>query len=212
MPENSLGALDPGTFAGLENVLEKVILDDTELEEFPTAAVENLKKLEMLRLSKNSIFKLEAGALSNFKATKKLDLYLMDNDITEIDPGAFTGAKFQLKSLKLEGNQITDLHFLDDIICSKMFTKTPHIYLVGSPLTCDCDTYAILSSHRVLVDGTCMSPDNVKGLNIRPDFITKAREEICTYTEPKCNLASCLKTNVPAFMIFTICMIVTEYV
>ena len=125
----------------------------------------------------------------------------MDNEITEIDPEAFTGAKFLLRTLNLEENRIKVLHFLDKIICTKMFSKTPHIYLTGSPLTCDCDTYAILSSHRVLVDGTCKSPDNVKGLNIRPHFITKATEEICTDTEPKCSIASNLKTSVSSFAI-----------
>ena len=77
LSENPIGALEPGTFTGLENVLEKVILDEIGLAEFPSAAVENLKNLEMLTLNKNSIRKLESGALSNFKTTKKLKLQIM---------------------------------------------------------------------------------------------------------------------------------------
>ncbi len=186
--ENKLGALQPDTFAGLENVLEKVNLEATDLEEFPTTSMEKLKKLEMLRLSKNSISELGAGALSGFQTTKNLDLYLMENKISEIDPEAFTGAGFILRKLQLDGNTISSLAFLDSIICSKMFSKNSHIYLMGCPLQCTCDTYSILSSEKVLVDGTCKSPDNVKDLDIRPDFIQKGKE-ICKDAKPKCSQA-----------------------
>ena len=203
LSENPIGALEPGTFTGLENVLEKVILDEIGLAEFPSAAVENLKNLEMLTLNKNSIRKLESGALSNFKTTKKLKLQIMDNELSEIDSDAFIGAKFQLQKLKLEGNSLTNLHFLDEVICTKMFDKIPHIYLMDSPLTCDCDTYAVLTSHRVLVDGTCNSPDDVKNLNIRPNFVSKIREGLCQETEPKCSKGSHLIISVASMiMIF----------
>ena len=79
---------------------------------------------------------------------------------------------------------------------------------MDSPLQCDCETYAILISYRVLVDGTCKSPDEVKDLDIRPNFISKAREEMCKDTKPKCSGTSKLIINVTMTIIFTALLII----
>lgn len=97
-----ISKISDGAFHGQEDVLKNLNLQDNLLEEVPTSALEILKLLNLLDLSKNRLTSIPDEA---FKGSSRLStLKLNDNNVT-LSVGAFRGLENTLKNLNLKGTR-----------------------------------------------------------------------------------------------------------
>lgn len=99
LSECDLEAVAEGAFSGLESRLRNINLAGNKLDEVPTTALEKLKRLELVDLSKNQITLIPDGA---FQTLSLQTLKLADNNLT-LSSNAFTGLEKSLKNLNLKG-------------------------------------------------------------------------------------------------------------
>lgn len=114
-----LEAIAPGAFSGLESRLRNLNLAGNSLTEVPTNALQKLKRLELIDLSKNRIEYVPDGS---FETLSLQTLKLADNNLT-LSVNAFAGLEKTLKNLNLKGtglrslpagiSQLSSLAFLD---------------------------------------------------------------------------------------------------
>ena len=124
-----LEAIAPGAFSGLESRLRNLNLAGNRLAEVPTSALQKLKRLELVDLSKNRIEYVSDGA---FETLSLQTLKLADNNLT-LSAGAFVGLEKSLKNLNLKGtglrslpegiNRLSSLAFLD--LAQNSITQLP---------------------------------------------------------------------------------------
>lgn len=94
--------VDENAFAGQEQHLKNLNLQDNLIDQVPIRALGHLAKLNLLDLSKNKISVIPNDA---FKGLSKLaTLKLMDNNVT-LERYAFRGLENCLKNLNLKGTK-----------------------------------------------------------------------------------------------------------
>ncbi|XP_064607892.1 protein artichoke-like [Liolophura sinensis] len=93
-------------FAGLENSLTQLLVNNTRLTSIPICAIESLKKLTSFTLNGSRIPTLRPDDFSNITLLESLRL--TSNYIEKIEPGAFR-ALVHLTDLSLDANKITGL-------------------------------------------------------------------------------------------------------
>ncbi|XP_070497092.1 uncharacterized protein haf isoform X2 [Chironomus tepperi] len=97
-----LKQIDDNAFAGQSDNLKNLNLQDNLLEQVPIRALGNLKKLNLLDLSKNKISSIPNDAFKGL--TNLATLKLMDNNVT-LERYAFRGLENCLKNLNLKGTK-----------------------------------------------------------------------------------------------------------
>lgn len=95
-------SIDPAAFAGQEQSLKNLNLQDNQLEEVPIGALQPLALLSLLDLSKNRIGSIPAEAFAGLQ--RLATLKLSDNNVT-LAAGAFRGIEASLKNLNLKGTK-----------------------------------------------------------------------------------------------------------
>ncbi|XP_072377033.1 uncharacterized protein haf isoform X1 [Diabrotica undecimpunctata] len=94
--------ISDGAFAGQEQSLRNLNLQDNELTVVPVNSLRNLRSLSLLDLSHN---KISAVPMNAFESLVKLaTLKLSDNNVT-LDDGALKGLEGSLKNLNLKGTK-----------------------------------------------------------------------------------------------------------
>ncbi len=174
LSNNPIKKLNREVFTGLENVLENLNLKKTHLTEVPTAAIEILHKLNQLSLASTKIEHIQAEAFGKLKTEKPLELIIRRMDLKTIHKDAFKGAKFMLKTFKLDENDLADVSFLSDY-CNSVFNKKPTISVLDNDINCDCDLYEAVKSKRFTLQGTCENPNTLKGTDIAKAFMEKGK-------------------------------------
>ena len=106
LSHNPLIGISPRAFHGLEHVLQKLDLYDTEIYVLHWGVLRNLHALLQLNLGRNGMFALPKGLFDGVSNLQELNLAW--NRIATVTPGAFRNL-FMLQSLNLMGNQITDI-------------------------------------------------------------------------------------------------------
>ncbi|XP_037068590.1 uncharacterized protein LOC119089889, partial [Pollicipes pollicipes] len=100
-----LEAIADGAFSGLESRLRNINLAGNSLTEVPTGALQKLKRLQLVDLSKNRITLVPDDA---FKTLSLQTLKLADNNLT-VSADAFSGLEKTLKNLNLKGTGLRTL-------------------------------------------------------------------------------------------------------
>ena len=98
-------SLQPGDFAGLEN-LNVLVLDDNGMTSLPADIFSGLRSLEDLWILDNRLGSLPAGLFSELTALERL--LLSRNELEDLPEGIFADLK-SLKRLGLSGNRLSSL-------------------------------------------------------------------------------------------------------
>ncbi|KAI4464156.1 hypothetical protein MML48_3g00013902 [Holotrichia oblita] len=93
-------------FAGQEQYLRNLNLQDNDLTEVPVESLRRLENLQLLDLTHNRIRSIPDNAFSTL--TKLTTLKLSDNNVT-LYPGALNGLDGSLKNLNLRGTRQRDV-------------------------------------------------------------------------------------------------------
>ena len=165
---NRLGYLHPGVFVGLEKSLESLTLRNMDLTQFPQAAIRNLENLRELNLDENQITILRESSLQSLATRHGLTLSLQHNMLTAIAPNAFSVGYFELVSLQLTANNISDISFLKNP-CGHIYAQFMVVDLTLNPVLCTCDALEVLASSFYVFRGECARPDNAAGLSLITD-------------------------------------------
>ena len=173
---NQIRRIGSDVFMGVEETLKVLYLNRLGLNEFPTAAIEKLTRLETLEIDDNKITMLGDNALKSFTTTAPLTLSLQRNGLETIAQRAIDGTSINLKKLSLSGNKLRTLHFLNDA-CHPVFDNKPIIDVRDNPVQCDCLLYGVVRSERIPISGTCSSPSKYAGKSIKYDFLSAARSD-----------------------------------
>nr|XP_027202969.1 uncharacterized protein LOC113796878 [Dermatophagoides pteronyssinus] len=157
-----LEKIDKDAFAGLENKLNSLTLQNTGLKEIP-ATIKTLKSLKTLDLSNNRIRRIRPQAFEDLNQLSTLRL-AFNHDI-HLDINSFNGLGRTLKNLNLKGINLkhipdailnlTELAFLD-LAQNKIEEIKPRMFRNHHLLTA-------LSLERNLIRS--MHPDTFVGLN-----------------------------------------------
>lgn len=94
--------IEENAFAGQEQHLKNLNLQDNLIDQVPIRALGHLAKLNLLDLSKNKISVIPNDAFKGL--TKLATLKLMDNNVT-LERYAFRGLESCLKNLNLKGTK-----------------------------------------------------------------------------------------------------------
>lgn len=97
-----LKTIDENAFAGQDQHLKNLNLQDNLLDQVPVRSMGHLAKLNLLDLSKNKISVIPNDAFKGL--TKLATLKLMDNNVT-LERYAFLGLEGCLKNLNLKGTK-----------------------------------------------------------------------------------------------------------
>ena len=130
LSHNPLIGISPRAFHGLEDVLQKLDLYDTEIYVLHWGVLRNLHGLTELNLGRNGMFALPTGFFDGLINLQKLGLEwnkiatiktrvfnllnlqtlnLLGNQITEIEPGSFENVR-KLHTLNLNNNQLRHIN------------------------------------------------------------------------------------------------------
>ena len=148
-------------FSGVEDVLENVELNSMKIHSFPSKTLMNLKRLQRIDLSNNTITTLPGNMFKGFQTQLKLQVLLGRNNMTSISPHLFRESHIRLCRLNLIDNQLTTLDFID--VCSPVYECEhtddiyihPSILLAQNPLRCECGIINHLRPDALHIVGTC---------------------------------------------------------
>lgn len=155
---NRLGSLRSDVFAGLEQSVKSLYLENMGLVEFPSKALKKLRRLFELKLSYNHIRALPANIFHEWATTtERFILNMQHNALTDISPRAFYRSPLRLEKVFLQHNNISDTSFLQNP-CSLTFMAYGHIDLHHNPIVCRCKLYSVLKAGFYDLHGKCVSP------------------------------------------------------
>ena len=100
-----------GFFSGVEHVLENVELYSMNIQSFPSKALKNLKRLQRIDLSNNTITTLPDNMFKGLQTKMELQIFLGGNNIISISPHLLRDSPICLCRLNLTANQLTALSF-----------------------------------------------------------------------------------------------------
>ena len=162
---------DEISFKGLESSLQYLILQNTQLEKFPTKQLDTLKLLVDLDISHNAISTI---IKSDFKSIRAKRIYLNNNYLNSIHRDAFNKIPY-VEHLDVSNNQIVDPSFLWHIC------KFREVNLSSNPLDCDCDfvKYRKFETGETF-SGICNTPTAMQGLKIGSKEFIKTGSKVCS--------------------------------
>jgi len=213
--KNKLTQVGPGVFAS-NSKLEKIFLSSNNIETISEGAFDGLKALKTLRISENKIKSLKKGV---FKGLPKVTLSLAKNSIERIENGLFI-ANQSFSFLDLNENMISQI---DKMALAKvsinvltinknklesfpvtLFESAKSVSLADNPLKCDCHMAKVVeylhSENRLnRVVGSCQSPDNVKGVQLKDVNLETVRADfectVCDFNNTCLNGGKCMAVN-----------------
>ncbi|XP_035662542.1 leucine-rich repeat and immunoglobulin-like domain-containing nogo receptor-interacting protein 2 isoform X1 [Branchiostoma floridae] len=178
----SLRAIHPQAFNGLN--ITVLNLNNGNLTNIPTRALQKLPRLKELHLSRNDIKVIRAN---DFVGLGKLEMLVLTHmQLEVIQEFAFSSLN-NLRRLDLSNNNLKTLRRT-----SFSLKKLPEKMILDNNLwNCNCDLKWILSSYDVGdVSIKCDSPSSWRGVDIlrfirKPTATPKNYTELMTCTEPK---------------------------
>ena len=105
MPNESIASLKTGDFAGLTNVTD-LLLGNNTFTTLPANVFSGLSSLEVLELSAGDLISLDARAFSGLTSLEEINLG--SNDLSSLPANVFSGLS-SLTSLNLEQNELSSL-------------------------------------------------------------------------------------------------------
>lgn len=164
---NQIRQVNRNSLKGLERSLETLILKDIGLIEFPHPAVKRLRKLNSLTLDGNSITQLPDNVFNGFRSDNQgFILSLKNNQLGDIPNNTFSAnnVKLRLYHLLLDGNRLTNVHFLHYPCTTVFYPRNSFVFLDKNPLDCDCDFYSVCMTAFYHLKGECQAPASYHGL------------------------------------------------
>lgn len=163
--------------------IRELFLDNNELKEFPTEALQNLINLAILRLDNNPIIRLDAGDISNLPSLLQISLSNMPQ-LQTVQSSAFNNLPQLLKVDLYQNGKL--LYIAGDAFKNCVNVKVLHLHACGlrgldssvlhhlprltnmsfydNPVHCNCLAQWIVQSNLTLIDGqriACATPHAV---------------------------------------------------
>ena len=212
---NKLTQVESGVFAS-NSKLEQIYLSSNNIETISEGAFNGLKALKTLRINENKIKSLKKGV---FEGLPKVQLSLAKNSIERIEDGLFK-ANQSFSFLDLNENMIKQI---DEMAFAKvsinvltidknklesfpvtLFESIKSVSLADNPLKCDCHMakvveYLYSESRLNRIVGSCQSPDNMKGVNLKDVNLETVRADfectVCDFNNTCLNGGKCMAIN-----------------
>ena len=169
----TLFPLDSGIFEAQGDCLRGITLDNRDLTTVPIQILQDLKIISEVNLKNNKIQVLPRNAFGGIHANS---LFLSDNPLSDIQPGAFSDLKSSL-SVGLVNTKITDINF----VLEYERNKFRELWFDGTVIPCSCNISKIFNLVEPwTLDGSCFRGDveyYLKDLETKTELRNNCTEE-----------------------------------